>query len=134
MPRESPLLSSVFPRYPILTLSVALVVGWAIAGDVVPAGVSGEQLPTHYIYHGQDVDLPLDHERVAVSYRADTTASERAANAAGVGVPLSTSKPTGLDRWHLLRPETPFAHTADASARIAKLLGAPQVEFSDDIR
>ena len=119
------LLTSMTSRVAIVSLLVVPTIGKAADADLSRSGGPVAVRAAHYVYHGQNVGLPLDRERLAVKYRADTTPAARAAGAASVGVTLSSSRPTGVGRWHLLRPETTLEHESDASRRITALLEAP---------
>ena len=89
---------SVMVRQSIAWLAVAVTMGCVVAADAATEVASAELPPTHYVYRGHIAELPLDLERIAVSYRVDATSSERAAIAANLGISLASSKPTGVSR------------------------------------
>lgn len=93
--------------------------------------VAGEELatPTHRILRGERVELELNHQRLAVRYRADVTETQRASALAQASLDDAVSTPGAIRNWHLVDLATPVSDAAEAGSRIRELLASPHVEF-----
>jgi len=116
----------------ILCFSLLLPFGSAPGLLITMTGqllAQSQSLPDYYYYKKQRIQLELDHERIAVRDQSHLSETERIAAARRAGVNVASSEATGIDRWHVLRLQTPLADIRKANREIEKLVAAPELNL-----
>jgi subtilisin family serine protease len=91
--------------------------------------VQSRELPSYYVYNGQRVPLELDLTRIAVKYRAGSTARDRSDAMTPHALSAATATPTGAGTWHLVPFSQAVPGANDIAATLDDLTASDAAEF-----
>ena len=121
---------------PLRSQAVILALGtaWVLvqpAGWPMAAGIPN--VPTHYIYAGQNVPLPVDLGRVAIEYKPGASSANLISSLKGWGIEVASEISTGVENRHHFELQTVRQDAAEMYALVEQLAESPDVAFASAV-